>query len=88
MSDTCDKNLAIIGLGLLGASIGMALNNKKFHRVGWDQNEKICNQALKDKVIDSTDKSLSTVLKDADLVIFCLPVTEMIIYTWMNRSME
>ncbi|MDR0932719.1 MAG: prephenate dehydrogenase [Victivallales bacterium] len=68
--------IAIVGLGLLGASLGMALRGKGFHRTGWTRRESIRRWAVDCDVLDECDDSLESVLSKADLTVFALPLPE------------
>lgn len=68
------SNIAIIGLGLLGGSLGLALKNKGYHRLGWARREETRNLALKNDVIDETSSNITNILNRADLTILCLPI--------------
>ena len=46
------KNIAIVGFGLLGTSLGMALKGKGFNRFGWSRRQESRTQALGNKVVD------------------------------------
>lgn len=70
--------VAIIGLGLLGASFGMALRGKNVHRLGWTRRENIRRWALDCDVIDESAETLPEILGKADVVIFALPVPAII----------
>ena len=52
--------MMIIGLGQIGASIGMALNNSsdRIYRIGYDEDPKVMRQASKLKVVDKTTSRL------------------------------
>ena len=73
------KKLTIIGLGLMGASI--AWNAKKARVaetiVGFDQRRSACNIAMDRHFVDATSTSLKKVIKDTDLVIIAVPVSQM-----------
>ena len=70
--------VAVIGLGLLGASLGMALRGKGVHRLGWTRRENIRRWALDCDVIDETAGSLPEILAKADITIFAMPVPSII----------
>ena len=70
--------VAVIGLGLLGASLGMALRGKGVHRLGWTRRENIRRWALDCDVIDETAGSLPEILAKADITIFAMPVPPII----------
>ena len=68
--------VAIIGLGLLGASLGMALRGGTFRRTGWTRRESIRRWAVDCDVLDECEDSLEEVLGKADLTILALPLPE------------
>lgn len=74
------KKVAIIGLGLLGASLAFALQNRGYFRLGWTRNLANLKQALADDAIDAYAQDVQEVVKDADLVVLCLPIDEIINY--------
>lgn len=74
------KNIAIIGFGLLGASLGMALRGKGYHRLGWTRRSEVRNWALENDVIDETFDDIKEVLAKADLTILCLPIPRIMEY--------
>jgi len=70
--------IAIIGLGLLGTSLGMALRGRKeYRRLGWTRRAEVTEWALAHDVIDETG-SLPEVLAAADLTVLCLPIPRII----------
>ena len=73
---TFDKieNVAIIGFGLLGASLGMALRGKEYRRLGWTRRGEVRQWAVDNDVVDETNDDLKEVLGKADLTILCLPI--------------
>jgi prephenate dehydrogenase len=79
---TVDKieNVAIIGLGLLGASLGMALRGKAYRRLGWTRREDVRAWAVENNVIDETYDDIKEVLAKADLTILCLPIPRIMEY--------
>ena len=46
------KRVAVIGLGLLGASFGMSLRGAGYHRIGWARRDSIRKQALSLDIVD------------------------------------
>lgn len=72
------KKIAIVGLGLIGGSIGMALTQQEFAQevVGIDLNEEIIAQGLKLQAITQGTTSLAAGIKDADIVVLCASVRE------------
>jgi prephenate dehydrogenase len=69
------QRVAIVGLGLIGGSWGLALKKCGFagHRVGCDQPE-ILERALVRGAIDEAANDLEAAVRDADLVILAAPV--------------
>jgi prephenate dehydrogenase len=70
--------ITIIGLGQIGASIGMALKDKKtsLHRVGYDKDQGVARDAETQGVVDQI-KGLPEAIQEADIVLLCLPLGEM-----------
>jgi prephenate dehydrogenase len=70
--------ITIIGLGQVGASIGLALAKIKDQavRVGNDREPGITRQAEKLGAIDRSTINLPSAVKDADVVILAVPVDE------------
>ncbi len=74
------ENIAIIGLGLLGASLGMALRCRAYHRLGWTRRSEVRDWALENNVIDETCEDIKDLLAKADLTILCLPIPRIMEY--------
>ncbi len=70
--------LLIVGLGLLGASLGMALRGGSYRRLGWTRRPNICRWAVDCGVDDETDDDLDRLIAQADLTVFALPVPQII----------
>jgi prephenate dehydrogenase len=71
--------ITIIGLGQIGASIGLALKDKKDQivRVGHDKEIEISRQAEKLGAIDRVDINLPHSVQGADLVVLALPLDQL-----------
>jgi prephenate dehydrogenase len=71
--------ITIIGLGQIGASIGLALKDRKDQlvRVGHDIELEISRQAEKLGAIDRADINLPHSVESADLVVLALPVDQL-----------
>ena len=71
--------ITIIGLGQIGASIGMALAQKPdlIYRIGYDIDPKTMHQAPKLGAVDKTSSNLKKVLASSDVLILALPTDEM-----------
>ena len=70
------NRLSIIGVGLLGGSIGLAVKSAgmKCHIVGYGHRVSTLEKALAMGAIDTVADSLTAAVRDADLVILCTPV--------------
>lgn len=70
--------ITIIGLGQIGASIGLALGGQKsaLKRVGNDKSTKIERAAHSKGAVDEVSHNLPTAVREADLVLLCLPLTQ------------
>lgn len=80
-SDFTDFTIGIIGLGLMGGSYAKALKNAGVqHIIGIDKNLQTVEQALAENLIETGDICGDDALKNADLLIFCLPASDMIAF--------
>lgn len=78
------KNIAIIGLGLIGGSIAKALKIKGYKIIGITKNPKTIKLALKEKAINKGYTKLnSQSLKNIDLIFICTPLH--LITTYLNK---
>jgi len=68
--------ITIIGLGQIGASLGLALaaHRDKVVTTGHDKDFSIEKQAQKIGVVDKTNHNLPSSVQDADLVLLALPI--------------
>jgi prephenate dehydrogenase len=70
--------ITIIGLGQVGTSIGLALaSQKNIKRVGHDKDYEIARQAQKAGAVDEIKVNLPSSVRDANVVILSLPLSEM-----------
>jgi len=69
------SKITIVGLGLIGASIGLALGQGKreYELVGHDKSNEAATRAKKLKAVDRTEWNLITACAGADLVILAIP---------------
>lgn len=69
--------ITIVGLGLIGNSIGLALmqGQRKFEVIGHDKDNKAAGKSGKLKAVDKTEWNLISACDGADLVILALPAT-------------
>ena len=70
------KCVALIGLGLIGGSLGHAIKRGKLadHVVGYARSEATRKRALEIGFIDSAAESVAEAVANADLVVLCTPV--------------
>ena len=69
--------ITIIGLGQVGSSIGLALaGNKSIKRVGHDKDFALGRTAQKNGVVDEFRMNLPASVRDANVVILSLPLSE------------
>jgi prephenate dehydrogenase len=71
--------ITIIGLGQIGASIGLALAERKdsIERVGHDREPAAAKQALKLGAVDRIEYNLPKAVEKADIVLLSIPVDQM-----------
>ena len=69
------QRIAIIGLGLLGGSIGLAVREflPGVTTTGYDQNPDTRQRAAIRGLVDRVCERATDAVADADLVIFCVP---------------
>jgi prephenate dehydrogenase len=69
-----DSRIAIIGLGLMGGSLAMALGGKCAALYGIDSDPATLELALDNRTVDQADTDPARLLSRADLVILAVPV--------------
>ncbi len=74
MNSFSGKQVALIGLGLLGASLGMALKKSGVRRLGWSRKSETRNWCLEHGVIDESSDNVAELLQKADITVLCLPI--------------
>jgi prephenate dehydrogenase len=79
------RNIAILGTGLIGASVGMALREQKFNGaiLGWDRSSTQLHIALSRGGITEMADDPMTAAAAADLIVLAGPVFT--ILEWMDR---
>ena len=71
------KRIAIVGTGLIGGSLGMAVQAAKLpglEVVGYDIDRGVANQAEKAGAIDSAEHNLARAVSDSSMIIIAVPV--------------
>jgi prephenate dehydrogenase len=72
------KNTAIIGLGLMGASLGLSLKQRGLARVhGYARRDETRKLALARGICDKVYDSAGAAAAEADIVVLCVPVLAM-----------
>ncbi|MBE1554119.1 prephenate dehydrogenase [Sporosarcina limicola] len=80
-------NIAIIGLGLIGGSLGLALKrNPDIHIIGFDQSYSTADEAYRRGVIDIIAPSAQSAGEQADIIIFATPVNTTVVL--MQEAIE
>jgi prephenate dehydrogenase len=69
-----ESNIAIVGLGLMGGSIALALKGHCASLMGIDSDPTTLALALRQKIVDQADSDPAKLLPSADLVILAAPV--------------
>jgi prephenate dehydrogenase len=74
------KRVTIIGLGLIGGSLALAIKEKKLAKeiVGISRRKSTIDKAIKNKIVNSATLDLKDGVKDSDLVIIAAPVLKII----------
>ena len=68
------RNLAIVGLGLMGGSLALAMRDHADHITGIDQDERARSYALSQGMVDCATDDLYQGVNPADVVILAAPV--------------
>lgn len=77
-----DTKIAIIGLGLIGGSLSLALRRHEHrpHVIGFDRSYKIADEAYRRDMIDEIAPSAKEAAERANIVIFATPVNTTVQY--------
>lgn len=68
------EKITIIGLGLMGGSLGAALVRKGFRVRGWDNDPEAINEAYRMGAISEVSESFEAVVRDAGVIFIATPV--------------
>lgn len=70
--------ITVVGLGLIGGSIGLALADEPgVRRIGVDRSPDACKKALAVGAVDAVTHDVAESVRDADLVVLAVPVGAM-----------
>ncbi|MCS7179808.1 MAG: prephenate dehydrogenase, partial [bacterium] len=74
------EKVSICGLGLIGASLGLAIKERKLAElvVGIVRRREVIKKAIEKGVVDIATENISEGLKDVDLFIVCTPVESIV----------
>lgn len=74
------KRVTIVGVGMMGGSLGLALKKHKIARevIGLSNRQSSLMSAMKAKVIDTAETDIAKAVKNADLIILAAPVDAII----------
>ena len=67
-------SVAILGTGLIGASVGLALKEQGWTTIGWDPSPEALERAAERNAADVTARSVSEAVKEVDLVVLAGPL--------------
>jgi prephenate dehydrogenase len=65
--------VAVVGLGLMGGSLGYALRGFAATRIGFDRDPDVRRAALEASAVDDTADAPEQAIAQADLTVFCTP---------------
>lgn len=70
------QHIAILGLGLMGASLALGLKKRGFNGriTGYARRTETCAEALATGVVDAVFSNPSEAVHEADLVVVCVPI--------------
>src|SRR3954467_8823356 len=68
-------SLAIVGTGLLGASVGLSARRAGIRVAGWDADEATLHEAGGANALDVVAGSLADAVRDSELVVVAVPVS-------------
>ena len=73
------EKIALVGVGLLGGSIGLAAKKRGLARrvEGYVRRQQTIDECIRVGAVDRADSALHTVVEGADLVILCTPIAQM-----------
>ena len=74
INSLAQARVAVIGLGLMGGSLALALRGQCASLMGFDPDPQVLHLAVQRRVVDLASLELENILPDADLVVLAAPV--------------
>src|SRR5258706_14255217 len=73
------QKVTLIGVGLLGGSLGMALRERSLAKpvAGYVRRQSSIDECVRAGAADSATRNLLEAVADADLIVFCTPLGQM-----------
>jgi prephenate dehydrogenase len=70
------QNIAILGLGLMGASLALGLKKRDFSGtiIGYARREETRNEAIESGVVDVVFGDPADAVRNADIIVVCVPI--------------
>jgi prephenate dehydrogenase len=78
-----DAHIAIVGLGLMGGSLALALKGKCAALYGIDSNPATLKRALEEKIVEQADGDPAKLLPQTDLVVLATPIPTIV--GWVQK---
>ncbi|MGE5606099.1 MAG: prephenate dehydrogenase/arogenate dehydrogenase family protein [Bacteroidota bacterium] len=69
-----ELKITILGLGLIGGSLGLALVRSGYSVTGWDQNPEVIREAYQSNAINRIPADFSDAISDASVIFIATPV--------------
>jgi prephenate dehydrogenase len=85
------KRVAIVGVGMMGGSLGMAIKKHRLARevIGLSHRQSALAEALKNKAIDTACSDVRKAVGNADLVVLAAPVDSIIkLFSTINSHLK
>ncbi|MEI6290484.1 MAG: prephenate dehydrogenase/arogenate dehydrogenase family protein [Chloroflexota bacterium] len=70
--------ITIVGLGLMGGSLALALRGKCFSLLGIDPDPKTREIAISQNIVDRVEEDIDNIFQISDLIILCTPVEQIL----------
>jgi prephenate dehydrogenase len=82
------EKVALIGVGLLGGSLGLALKERGLADLvhGYVRRPESVDECVRLRVVDEASMDLARVVTGADLVVFCTPIAQMLPLAQMMKN--